>query len=545
MTVNQRQRAISDVYLLPIDSRIQRFTVTVSGSDPNVHLFDPAGEKYDKKRGLISTLKLANGIVVTVRKPKFGLWRLQVSSSSAHQVRVNALSDLDFTHGYSLKPIFAINKTFFRPITSAQNYMLVNLTTKDPRTQVDCVKLTDLQGNEIAVHKTTEDLRGTHQPPNVYSFPFMPPATEFYYVMINGTDSGGLPFQRFSQTAIQASVPQRPIVNSQTTILHVPSKEDIKLSCFVKSIVPYKVKWFKENVHIGPDLFFSQPDNATLEIKNVRLNDEGNYLCNVSNRAGYSVGRVVLNVLDSRPVIKVDKPFIKVVEGGDSVLSCRIFSKTDFNVTWKRFYYSQKKAEIDPHRSKSYNNGTLLLHDIQRTDVGIYLCEAKNEGGSSRASINVTLQEYPKITMIPKKFKYRIGDSINFTCVSDSHIQGGFIFKKNGRNLAYSSQVWFDRTRGNLMINNLKMEDGGRYECVGKNLAGSASAFSHLIYIGMYIINKKYAYRFHMFATDRCKCLRFKHQVSVYFSYISVTTRIYKKPSFFFSLFRKTDNHIN
>ncbi|CAD5123226.1 DgyrCDS11587 [Dimorphilus gyrociliatus] len=483
LTVNQRQRAVSDVYLLPIDSRIQRFTVTVSGSDPKIRLFDPDGEKFDKKRGLISTLKLANGIVVTVRKPKFGSWRLQISSSSAHQVRVNALSDLDFTHGYSLKPTFSMNKTFFRPITSAQNYMLVNLTTNDSKTKLESVKLTDLQGNEIAVHSLLDDLREGGQLPYVYSFPFLPPTTEFYYVMINGTDHRGLPFQRFSQTAIQASVPQPPIVHSPSPLLKVPSGESIKLSCFVKSIVPYKVKWFKGKNHIGPDLFFSQPDNATLEITRARLIDEGNYMCNVSNRAGYRIAQITLDVLDSKPVIKVDRKSVEVVEGDQLVLYCRVFSKTDFNITWSRTYYSKKSVELEPHRTSLFNNGTLILHDIRRTDVGIYTCEARNEGGSSKSSINVTLQGFPKITITPRQFKYRTGDSINFTCSSNSKVQGGFMFKKEGSNLEYSSRIWFDRTRGSLMINNLRIEDAGKYECEGKNSAGSASAFSHLIYI--------------------------------------------------------------
>lgn len=102
-------------YVIPVDSKLQRLTIAVSGEDCSLLLRDPNGNNATTIKGLTELLKLKSALSVAVKSPQAGLWNLTVTSSSRHTLRVTGLSSLDFKCGFSLVPTKDISSTFFRP----------------------------------------------------------------------------------------------------------------------------------------------------------------------------------------------------------------------------------------------------------------------------------------------------------------------------------------------------------------------------------------------------------------------------------------------
>jgi len=51
--------------------------------------------------GLLTPVNLSNVLIVSVKDPKPGVWKLRVRSSGQSTVRVTGLSPLDFSHFFS------------------------------------------------------------------------------------------------------------------------------------------------------------------------------------------------------------------------------------------------------------------------------------------------------------------------------------------------------------------------------------------------------------------------------------------------------------
>lgn len=75
-----------------------------------------SGNKVGLNNGLTELLSLSNVHIVNVKEPAPGNWRLRVSSTGPHTVRVTGLSTADFVTGFSKYPTKDISQTSLRPI---------------------------------------------------------------------------------------------------------------------------------------------------------------------------------------------------------------------------------------------------------------------------------------------------------------------------------------------------------------------------------------------------------------------------------------------
>lgn len=68
------------------------------------------------ENGLTELLSLSNVHIVNIKEPDPGNWRLRVSSTGPHTVRVTGLSTADFATGFSKQPTKDFSQTSLRPI---------------------------------------------------------------------------------------------------------------------------------------------------------------------------------------------------------------------------------------------------------------------------------------------------------------------------------------------------------------------------------------------------------------------------------------------
>uniref|UniRef100_A0A8C5DNP2 Ig-like domain-containing protein n=1 Tax=Gouania willdenowi TaxID=441366 RepID=A0A8C5DNP2_GOUWI len=117
-------------------------------------------------------------------------------------------------------------------------------------------------------------------------------------------------------------------------------------------------------------------------------------------------------------------------------------------------------------RFEVFNNGTLVLRNIQLQDRGQYLCTAQNRFGSDRMVITLAVQtEAPKIQQ-PKSTEIAVyvGKTVTLECLA------------SGKPPAQISWILPDRT----FIHSANFSSKGDYKCIASNAAGADTITYHL-----------------------------------------------------------------
>ncbi|KFM73046.1 Hemicentin-1, partial [Stegodyphus mimosarum] len=88
-----------------------------------------------------------------------------------------------------------------------------------------------------------------------------------------------------TSTAISAQLPDAPEVNTRP-YMNGYYDEDTDLRCYIQSLVPFSVTWYKDGVQISQQQHFPQTTEVVLTVPEVTLLSEGYYSCNATNIAG-------------------------------------------------------------------------------------------------------------------------------------------------------------------------------------------------------------------------------------------------------------------
>uniref|UniRef100_A0A3Q1BJ58 Neural cell adhesion molecule L1 n=1 Tax=Amphiprion ocellaris TaxID=80972 RepID=A0A3Q1BJ58_AMPOC len=129
---------------------------------------------------------------------------------------------------------------------------------------------------------------------------------------------------------------------------------------------------------------FKTHSNGTLEIKRIRIEDQGTYLCIISNIAGRDENQVRIEVKE--PIIIVTKPqSMKVMRGTDVRLECGV--KADITTPVTTNWLKNKKISLD--------ESNLVITNVNRGDEGNYTCVIKNELDQKSASAHLMVMDRP------------------------------------------------------------------------------------------------------------------------------------------------------
>ncbi|GFN88309.1 hemicentin-1 [Plakobranchus ocellatus] len=475
LAVNEEEGRTS-TFNLPLDSHLKEVTVSISGENPRIRLVDPEGKRKTLRNGLNELLDLSTVRIVNVKSPDPGTWRLRVSSSSAHTVRVTGLSHADFVSGFSKYPTQDMTATTLRPIQGIATHVLINTTGIFFPAELNDLELIDLRGLTITKFPLLQD---PYNPTMYNTTPFIPP-DQFFYVKVTGRDELGYTMQRITPTAISPIKPRKPRVFMADLTRGYYDKTAV-LTCQVFSLVPYTVQWWHRGRQKGNDLSFGDSANVTLEIPNASNYEEGLYSCNVTNTAGYMDAVTFLDVSEPPPIIN-QPGNVSVLPGDTAVLTCEIYSTVIHNVTWRKDDDQYWTPFLDS-RARALENGSLIIRDVNPRDEGSYSCIASNEGGKTSESLFLKLQVAPSIFIPIRQQTYTSGATRNFSCTATGHPEPTFQWQRDGEILEQSSRISYDATSGTIIFRNLGPGDQSDYECLASNSAGESSGYVRLSYI--------------------------------------------------------------
>ncbi|XP_043976684.1 neurofascin isoform X2 [Gambusia affinis] len=195
------------------------------------------------------------------------------------------------------------------------------------------------------------------------------------------------------------------LANAFVNVLHAtpriigPRNELIKtieghrafLDCrFFGSPVP-ELRWSKYGQGNLEGNRFRIHRNGTLEIKRIQIEDQGTYLCVISNIAGRDENQVRVEVKE--PIIIVTKPqSMKVLRGSDVRLECGVKADitTSITTTWMK---NKKEAALSWRVSMDESN--LVITNVNRDDEGNYTCVIQNDLEQKSASAHLMVMDRP------------------------------------------------------------------------------------------------------------------------------------------------------
>ncbi|KAL1110124.1 hypothetical protein AAG570_008201, partial [Ranatra chinensis] len=215
-----------------------------------------------------------------------------------------------------------------------------------------------------------------------------------------------------------------------------------------------------------------------VNLSKVSVEDGGMYMCTASNRAGSVFHQAPLRVYGPPVVRKI--PPISAVAGKHLTITCPVGGYPIHSITWEK---DGRVVGVN-HRLRVYNNGTLILSNVQsKVDHGTYTCTATNrQGHSARASVDVAVLEPPVLSGLGPTQAGLVGERLGLQCLvtrGQVPIQLQWlhydtpVLKLNLPSLSVSSPAEYSST---LLFESLSPLHRGNYTCEATNSAATVTS---------------------------------------------------------------------
>uniref|UniRef100_A0A0N5BC31 Roundabout homolog 2 n=1 Tax=Strongyloides papillosus TaxID=174720 RepID=A0A0N5BC31_STREA len=240
-------------------------------------------------------------------------------------------------------------------------------------------------------------------------------------------------------------------VHSQPKFVKKPQNVEIKagetayFECKTTGMPKPDIFWSKESQQdvtifqgkTSSDGRLKVTNDGDLLITDIRLDDEGNYICAAINSAGSSKAEALLKVISKAlsgnppPLIKYGHMNQTLLVSGNALLPCQATGNSPLVINWLK---DGNVIELQDTKNPSYDerfrqlpSGSLQIFNLMKSDTGVYTCRAKNNDGEStwtaylvveeHSNPNVHFQRMPDASTLPSAPGKPIASNITDTTV--------------------------------------------------------------------------------------------------------------------------------
>nr|XP_019943491.1 PREDICTED: immunoglobulin superfamily member 10 [Paralichthys olivaceus] len=225
--------------------------------------------------------------------------------------------------------------------------------------------------------------------------------------------------------------------------------------------------------------------NGSLDIRDVKLIDAGEYVCMARNPAGDNRKVYKLDIDGNPPVINgyhKNRTVVKDVAAKYSrkLIDCKAEGDPTPSVTWIMPDNIFLTAPYFGSRINVHYNGTLEIRNVRPTDTAEFICMARNNGGEAVMVVQLEVTRMLRRPIFKNPYNERIVSRIGKTtvlnCSADGHPAPEIIWTlPNGTRFTGEHDHGSHHhlvNDGTLIINNPHKEDAGKYRCGAKNFMG-------------------------------------------------------------------------
>lgn len=225
--------------------------------------------------------------------------------------------------------------------------------------------------------------------------------------------------------------------------------------------------------------------NGSLDIRNVKLADAGEYVCTARNAAGEENKVYKLDIDGNPPIIngfKQNRTVVKdiAVKHTRKLIDCMAEGYPPPKITWIMPDNIFLTAPYHGSRINVHSNGTLEIRNVRPSDRAEFICIAQNDGGEAvmLLQLEVTGMLMRPIFKNPfnERLVTRVGRAAVLNCSADGQPAPEIIWILPNKTRFGGERDSGSRYRlgkdGTLVIHNSRREDAGKYRCAAKNQAG-------------------------------------------------------------------------
>ncbi|GFO09658.1 endonuclease-reverse transcriptase, partial [Plakobranchus ocellatus] len=276
------------------------------------------------------------------------------------------------------------------------------------------------------------------------------------------------------------------ILWDQPPVLVVGEGHDLVLPCkSTESTEPTKVSWYlgRYRVDESKRVYALSDSDNNLGFFPIRPQDSGQYSCRAQNSKGTVESPaldLVVAYLNIEFAVQPSNTFS--VYGASAVLHCEPPDSIPVaQVFWYKDYLPLNlQAEENKGRLMLVGKGDLHLTSVQKSDNGLYYCEAYNNftTPTSRASrqARLTVEGPPMIKVPPIRTEILKGTLLQLKCLVDADPTPVVMWMFEGRLIEASSMVSFVNRSQALIISNVDKSWEGWFTCRALNSYGNISA---------------------------------------------------------------------
>lgn len=274
---------------------------------------------------------------------------------------------------------------------------------------------------------------------------------------------------------------------SSLTNTKVKPGGNIRFDCEATGKPKPKIIWMlpTNNIIAASNERYLMHVNGSLDIRDVKLTDVGQYVCMARNTAGEEKKVFTLDIDRNPPVINgywqnrtVVKDF--AAKHSRKLIDCKAEGDPAPTITWLTPNNIFLRAPYFGSRMNVHHNGTLEILNVRPTDTAEFICLARNDGGESVIIVQLEVISMLQRPAFRNPFNEHIvsqrGKTITLSCSADGHPPPEIIWTlPNGTRFRgrqdHDSKLHIGNN-GSLVIFNPSIENAGKYRCGAKNNIG-------------------------------------------------------------------------